>query len=268
MHREARRAGVLATILVVALTACGPSSGEDAAGAESAGQQSEKEQLRGLADQVDAMELVEWHGQLLTANPDSGGKQILELSGRFDPGSGASTLAMDSVLDGHAQQVDYVVVDGRTYFNSDDWGVGAEDCYVDITGDASRSWALPTDLDPRWAVSKARAVRPIGSGVAVDVPGARLMDGLPRGLFQGVPAAVDKLKARAIVKGHGPLVEVAVDVAGLWGRVPSESLVGFDTRRSGWWAMTIRESGDGAPIEQPQHVFDNKVTAPSQCKRA
>lgn len=267
MHRDARRAGGLATILVVALTACGP-SGNGGAHAEGAGEQSDKQQLRSMADQVDAMKIVEWHGQLLTANPDSGGKQIFELSGRFDPRSGSTTLAMDSVLDGQAQQVDYVVVDGHTYFNSDDWGAGAEDCFVDITGDAARSWALPTDLDPRWAVSRARAVRPIGSGVAVDVPGARLMDGLPRGLFEGVPAAVDKLKARAIVKGHGPLVEVAVDVAGMWGRVPPEALVGFDTRRSGWWAMTIRESTDDAPIEQPEHVFDSSVTAPSQCARA
>lgn len=267
MHRDARRAGGLATILVVALTACGPSGGGGAK-AEGATGQSDKEQLRGMVDQVDAMKLVEWQGQLLTANPDSGGKQIFELSGRFDPSSGSSTLAMDSMLDGVAQQVDYVVVDGHTYFNSDDWGAGAADCYVDITGDASRSWALPQDLDPRWSVGRARAVRPIGSGVAVDVPGSRLIDGLPRGLFQGVPAAVDKVKVRAIVKPHGPLVEVAVDVAGMWGKVPPEALAGFDTRRSGWWAMTMRESSDDAPIEEPKHVFDNRVTAPSQCKRA
>ncbi len=267
MHRDAGRAGGLAAILIVALTACGP-SGDDEAGAEEPAAQSEKEQLRSMVGQVDAMKLVEWRGQLLTSNPDSGGKQILELSGRFDPGSGSSTLAMDSVLDGEAQQVDYVVVDGHTYFNSDDWGVGAEDCYVDITGDVTRSWALPTNLDPRWSVTKARAVRPIGSGVAADVSGSKLMDGLPRGLFQDVPAAVDKVKARAIVKGHGPLVEVAVDVAGMWGKVPPEALAGFDTRRSGWWAMTMRESTDDAPIEAPRHVFDNTVTAPTQCKRA
>ena len=267
MHRDARRAVGLATILVVALTACGASA-DDTGDAEGAAAQSEKEQLRTMVDQVDAMKVVEWRGQLLTANPDSGGKQILELSGRYDPGSGASTLAMDSVLDGEAQQVDYVVVDGRTYFNSDDWGVGAEDCYVDITDDASRTWAIPRDLDPRWSVSTARAVRPIGSGVAVDVRGSRLMDGLPRGLFPDVPAAVDKIKVRAIVKGHGPLVEVAVDVAGMWGKVPPEALAGFDTRRSGWWAMTMRESDDGAPIEEPRHVFDNTVTAPTQCTRA
>lgn len=267
MNREARRAGGLATILVVALTACGPSGGGGAK-AEGVTDQSEKEQLRSMVDQVDAMKLVEWHGQLLTANPDSGGRQIFELSGRFDPGSGASTLSMDSMLDGEAQQVDYVVVDDHTYFNSDAWGAGAAECYVDITGDAARSWALPQDLDPRWSVSKARAVRPIGSGVAVDVPGARLIAGLPRGLFQDVPAAVDKIKVRAIVKGHGPLVEVAVDVAGMWGHVPPEALAGFDTRRSGWWAMTIRESDDDAAIKVPQHVFDNTVTAPSQCTRA
>ena len=64
------------------------------------------------------------------------------------------------------------------------------------------------------------------------------------------------------------LVEVAVDVAGMWGHVPPEALAGFDTRRSGWWAMTMRESSDDAPIEEPKHVFDNLVTAPSQCKRA
>lgn len=267
MHRDAKRAAGLATLLVVALTACGPSGSEEANAGDAAAL-SEKEQLQGLADQVDAMKLVEWQGQLLTSNPDSGGKQIFELSGRFDPESGSSTLAMDSVLDGEVQQVDYIVVDGHTYFNSDDWGVGAADCYVDITGDPSRSWALPDDLDPRWSVSKAKAVKPIGSGVSVDLPGARLMAGLPRGLFENVPAAVDKIKARAIVKGHGPLVEVAVDVAGMWGKVPSASLAGFDTRRSGWWAMTMRESSDDAAIAKPPHIFDNKVTPPTQCKRA
>lgn len=267
MHRHARGAGVLTAILVFALTGCGSSGDDGSPGADAAGQ-SDKDLLQGMTDQVGEMKTVEWQGQLLTANPDSGGKQILELNGRFDAESGASTLSMDSVLDGEAQQVDYVVVDGRTYFNSDEWGVGAADCYVDITGDASRAWAIPRSLDPRWSVKKARAVRPIGSGVSVDVPGSRLIDGLPRGLFAGVPAEVDKIKARAIVKPHGPLVEVAVDVAGMWGKVPSASLAGFDTRRSGWWAMTMREASDAAPIEVPQHVFDNKVTAPTQCKRA
>ena len=44
------------------------------------------------------MKVVEWRGQLLTANPDSGGKQILELRGRYDPGSGASTLLQPGKL--------------------------------------------------------------------------------------------------------------------------------------------------------------------------
>ncbi len=267
MHRDVRRAGVLTTILVAALTACG-SSGGGGTSADDAASQTEKEQLSAMADQVDAMKVVEWQGQLLTANPDSGGKEILTLNGRFDPATGASTLAMDSVLDGEVQQVDYVVVDDRTYFNSDDWGVNAADCYVDITEDSARGWAIPRDLDPRWSVSKARAVRPIGSGVAVDLPGAKLIGGLPRGLFTGVPAEVDEVKARAIVKGHGPLVEVAVDVAGMWGKVPPTALAGFNTRRAGWWAMTIREASDATSIEVPRHVFDNKVTAPTQCKRA
>lgn len=267
MHRDARRASGLAAILVVALTACGPSGSEDA-NAGDAAPASEKEQLQSMADQVDAMKLVEWQGQLLTSNPDSGGKQIFQLTGRYDPASGATTLAMDSVLDGESQQVDYIVMNDRTYFNSDAWGAGAASCYVDITGDASRSWALPQDLDPRWSVSKAKAVKPIGSGVSVDLPGARLMAGLPRGLFENVPAAVDKTKVRAIVKPHGPLVEVAVDVAGMWGKVPSEALAGFDTRRSGWWAVTMRESTDGSSIAAPEHVFDPKVTPPTQCKRA
>ena len=82
----------------------------------------EDEQLEGLVAQVDTMGIVEWHGQLLTKNPDNGGKRIFDLDGRFSPATGYSELSMDSVIDGNAQQVDYLVVNGRTYFNSDVWG--------------------------------------------------------------------------------------------------------------------------------------------------
>ena len=71
------------------------------------------------------MGIVEWHGQLLTKNPDNGGKRIFDLDGRYSPSTGYSELSMDSAIGGDVQQVDYLVVAGRTYFNSEVWGPNA-----------------------------------------------------------------------------------------------------------------------------------------------
>ena len=259
-------AGALGAGLLVALTGCGGSG--EAAASKGDTVVLEGEQLEGLVSQVNKMGIVEWHGQLLTKNPDNGGKRIFDLDGRFSPSTGYSELSMDSVIDGNAQQVDYLVVAGRTYFNSESWGPNAATCYVDITDDADRSWALPTDLDPTWPVTAARAIRLAGDGVSVGVPAKDVITGMPRGLFPDVPAALDGVEAKAVITPHGHLIEVGVDVVNMWGEVPRAELAKIDTRKAGWWAMTMKESQNGANIVPPQHVFDPAVTPPSQCKRA
>ena len=220
-----------------------------------------------MVGQVDKMGIVEWHGQLLTKNPDNGGKRIFDLDGRFSPSTGYSELSMDSTIDGNVQQVDYLVVADRTYFNSEVWGPGAADCWADITDDqAGRSWALPTDLDPTWPLTPARAVEPPAT-TSPWVPAKDVLAGLPRGLFPEVPAALDDTEARAVIAPHGHLIEVGVDVLSMWNDLPEEQLAAFDTRKAGWWAMTMKESPDGESITPPKHVFDPAVTPPSQCKR-
>ena len=50
------------------------------------------------------------------------------------------------------------------------------------------------------------------------------------------------------------------------GSLPKEQKASLD-KRVGYWAMTMKESPDGRSIKPPVHVFDPKVTPPSQCKR-
>lgn len=265
-RRSATWAAALSAGLVLTLSACG-GSGEAAATKGGDDFLLEGEQLEVIDSQVAKMGIVEWHGQLLTKNPDNGGKRIFDLDGRYSPSTGYSELSMDSAIDGNVQQVDYLVVADRTYFNSDVWGPNAADCWADITEDESRSWALPTDLDPTWPVTSARAVRLAGDGVAVGVPAEAVLTGMPRGLFPTVPAALDGVEARAIVTPHGPLIEVGVDVLNMWNALPEGELAAIETRKAGWWAMTMKESQDGSSITPPKHVFDPAVTPPSQCKR-
>jgi hypothetical protein len=261
-------AGALGAGLLLALSGCGGSG--TAAATKGDAVIMEGEQLDGMVAQVNKMGIVEWHGQLLTKNPDNGGKRIFDLDGRFSPSTGYSEISMDSVIDGDAQQVDYLVVNGRTYFNSQAWGPNADTCYVDITEDPTpaRSWALPSDLDPTWPVTSARAIRLAGDGVSVGVPAKAVITGMPRGLFPDVPAGLDGIEAKAVITPHGHLIEVGVDVLSMWNEVPAEELAAIETRKAGWWAMTMKESQDGAAIAPPQHVFDPAVTPPSQCKRA
>jgi hypothetical protein len=258
-------AAALCAGLLLTLSACGGSG--EAAATKDDGVLLEGEQLEALADQVAKMGIVEWHGQLLTKNPDNGGKRIFDLDGRYSPSTGYSELSMDSVIDGHAQQVDYLVVAGRTYFNSDVWGPNAADCWADITDDQSRSWALPTHLDPTWPVTAARAIRLAGDGVAVGVPAKAVLTGMPRGLFPTVPAVLDDVEAKAVVTPHGHLIEVGVDVLAMWNELPKKERAAIETRKAGWWAMTMKESQNDANVVPPKYVFDPAVTPPSQCKR-
>ncbi len=262
---DASWTAALAAGLLLTLSGCGGSG--SATSGTSQDVVMEGEQLEGLVAQVNKMGIVEWHGQLLTKNPDNGGKRIFDLDGRFSPSTGYSELSMDSVIDGNNQQVDYLVVNQRTYFNSDDWGPNAASCWAEITGDENRSWALPADLDPTWPVTGSRAIRLAGDGVAVGIPAEAVLTGMPRGLFPNVPAALDAVEAKGVITPHGHLIEVAVDVLNMWNAIPEGELADINTRRAGWWAMTLKESQDGAAIVPPKYLFDPAVTPPSQCKR-
>ena len=250
---------------LLGLTACGGSG--SAAPGDTEKVVSEGDQLAELVSQVDSMGMVEWSGQLLTKSPDKGGRQIFELSGRFSGSTGYSEVTMDSRIDGNKQLVDYLVVAGRTYFNSEAWGPSASDCWADITGDQARTWALPTKLDPTWPVSDAKAVGLDDDGVQVRIPAQVVLTGMPRGLFPTVPAGLKGVAADGVVIPHGPLLEIGVDVLGMWADVPAAELADIDTKRAGWWTMTMKEAQDGTSVKPPKHVFDPAVTPPSQCMK-
>lgn len=256
----------LAAGLLLTLSGCGGSGSAAATKTQDAERLGEK--ISGLVAQVEEMGIVEWHGQLLTKNPDKGGKRLLDLDARFSPSTGYSEISMDSMLDGTTQQIDYLVVNGRTYFNSENWGPGADSCWVDITDDPTRSWALPTDLDPSWPLIQGRALGLDEEDLSVALGFKQVLSGLPRGLFAAAPSVPYDTEAKAFIAQHGHLIEVGVDVQGLWSQIPKAQRATFDTRGTGWWAMTLKESQDGSNIVPPQHVFDPAVTPPSQCKQA
>jgi hypothetical protein len=255
----------LGAALLVTLTGCG-GSGSAAPGKPSPtvmlGQQ-----LQDMVDQVGGMGLVEWHGQLLTKNPDKGGQRIFDLDGRYSPSTGYTEVSMDSAIDGNVQQVDYLVINGRTYFNSDVWGPGAADCWADITDDPTRTWALPTNLDPDWPLTSARPVELDDEDVRVSVAFEDVVGGMPRGLFTALPDVSYDTEASGVISPHGPLIEIGIDVQGMWKKLSKQQRAAFDTRKAGWWAMTLRESLDDSSIAPPKFVFDPAVTPPSQCKR-
>ena len=264
-------AAATATAVMALLSACGGETAAETAGGAAGSKKTivmEDDQLKTFVEQVEGMSMVEWRGQLLTKSPDGGGQRIFELSGRFTPATGDSEVAMESAINGVKEHVDYVVVDDHTYFNSDAWGPASADCWVDITGDVSRTWGLPTRLDPTWPVTASRATRVTGGGVQVAVAAKHVLTGMPRGLFPAVPAGLEKVEARASVIPHGPLLEVSVDVANMWSTVPEEQLAAIDTKRAGWWAMTMQQARDTSPTVRPTHVFDPAVTAPRQCMKA
>lgn len=225
------------------------------------------QQLQDMVDQVGGMGLVEWHGQLLTKNPDNGGRRLFDLNGRYSPSTGYTEVSMDSAIDGNVQQVDYLVINGRTYFNSDVWGPNAADCWADITDDPARTWALPSDLNPDWPLTSARAIELDGEEVVMTVPFEKVVAGMPRGLFTALPAVSYDTEAKGAISPHGPLIEIGIDVQGMWKRLSKQQRVAFDTRRAGWWAMTLRESEDTSSIAPPKFVFDPTVVPPSQCRR-
>ena len=257
-------AAALAAGALMVLSGCGGSGSAASAKTEGAALLGEK--LTGMVGQVDKMGIVEWHGQMLTKNPDKGGRRILDLDARFSPSTGYSEISMDTTIDGNAQQIDYLVVNDRTYFNSEMWGPGANDCWADITDDEERSWALPRILDPKWALTEGRALAAEGEDVTVSLGFKDVLAGLPRGLFKEVPALPYDTEAKAFIEPHGHLLEVGVDVAGMWSKLPKAQRAALDAR-VGWWAMTMKEATDGSSIAPPGHVFDPAVTPPSQCKK-
>ena len=259
-------AAALAAGLLVTLSGCGGSG--TAAATRTQDAERPGDTASALVTQVEKMGIVEWHGQLLTKDPDKGGERLLDLDGRFSPSTGYSEISMDSTLDGTAQQIDYLVVNGRTYFNSETWGPGSSDCWADITDDAARSWALPTGLDPSWPLTQGRALGVDGEDLFVALGFKQVLAGLPRGLFPAAPSVPQDTEAKAFIARHGHLIEVGVDVQGMWSQIPKAQRATFDTRNTGWWAMTMKESQDGSNIEPPQHVFDPVLTPPSQCMRA
>ena len=246
------------------LSGCGGSG--NAAATKTEGAQLLGEKLTDMVATVDKMGIVEWHGQLLNKSPDKGGQRIFNLDARFSPSTGYSEISMDSILDGNAQQVDYLVVNDRTYFNSEAWGPVANDCWADITGNDDYGWALPRELDPAWAITQGRALSAEGEDVTVSLGYKDVLAGLPRGLFKVVPTLPYDTEATAVIEPHGHLIEVGMDVAGMWSKLPKEQKATLD-KRVGYWAMTMKESPDGKSIVPPKHVFDPKVTPPSQCKR-
>ncbi len=256
-----------AACLLLTMTGCGGGGSEPGTAEKSSDIVLEDGQLDSFVTQVKKMKTVEWSGQLLTKSPENGGRQIFELSGRFTGSNNSSEVSMDSRIGGKRQQVDYLVVDGRTFFNSDAWGPNSADCWADITGDPERTWGLPTQLNPTWPVNAARAVRLAGDGVAVAIPAKAVLTGMPRGLFPTVPPGLEAIEAGGEVIPHGPLLEVGVDVLNMWNKVPAEQLASIDTKQAGWWAMTMKESSNTSAVQPPKHIFDPAVTPPSQCTR-
>ena len=105
-----------------------------------------------------------------------------------------------------------------------------------------------------------------GEDVTVSLGFKDVLAGLPRGLFKEVPALPYDTEAKAFIEPHGHLLEVGVDVAGMWSKLPKAQRAALDAR-VGWWAMTMKEATDGSSIAPPGHVFDPAVTPPSQCKK-
>lgn len=260
-------AAAAATAVMTLLGACGGETAAETPGGPTAEKSivMEDDQLKAFNQQVQDMGVVQWRGQLLTKSPEANGKRIFELSGRFSPSTGYSEVSMDSAIDGVNEKVDYLVVADRTYFNSDAWGPGSAECWADITGDAARTWGLPTQLDPTWPVSESRATRVTGGGVQVAVAAKTVLTGMPRGLFPVVPEGLKGVEARASIVPHGKLLAVSVDVNTMWAAIPEEQRATIDTRRAGWWAMTMQESLDGKSVAPPTYVFDPQVTPPRQC---
>lgn len=257
-------AAALAAGALMVLSGCGGSG--SAAEPKATGAALLGEKLTGMVATVDKMGIVEWQGQLLTKSPDKGGRRILNLDARFSPSTGYSEVSMDTTLDGNAQQVDYLVVNNRTYFNSEVWGPGSDDCWADITGNDEYGWALPRELDPAWAITQGRALSADGDDVSVSLGFKDVLAGLPKGLFKVVPSLPYDTEAKAVIEPHGHLIEVGIDVDGMWSKLPKDERASLDDR-VGWWAMTMKESPNGKSIAPPVHVFDPKVTPPSQCKR-
>lgn len=258
-------AAALAAGLLLTLSGCGGSGSAAATETQAAERLGEK--VSELVAQVDKMGIMEWHGQLLTKNPDKGGKRLLDLNGRFSRASGYMAISMDSTLDGKSEQVDYLVLNDRIYFNSENWGPGSDDCWAEVTDAPAYSWALPTELDPTWPLRLGRPVGIDGDDLSMALSFKQVLGGLPRGLFPAPPSVPYDTEAKAFVAPHSQLLEVGIDVQGLWNQIPKAQRATFDTRGTGWWAMTMKQSNNDASIAPPKYLFDPAVTPPSKCQR-
>lgn len=112
----------LVTCLPLVLTACG-TAGSSSTSTQVPEAPARVQRLKNVAALVERMDMMEWHGQLFTKNPDDGGSRVFEITGLHVPSTGFSRMSTDSTTDG--QQVDYLLVDDHTYFNSELWGPAA-----------------------------------------------------------------------------------------------------------------------------------------------
>lgn len=255
-------------LLLAALSACGSGSAAADKGAGATGPLAEDELLAEYVDLVAGMDVIEWQGEALPKAPSHGGKRAaVDVSGRWFRKTGDSELTMTARAGGQEETVDYLVLGDKVYFNSDDWGFVAKDCWADITGDAARSWGLPAQLDPTWAVTGSRPVRLEGEGLQAAAPNTDVIAGLPRGFYPQHPAVLGQAEGGVDITRHGDLIVVGVDVANMWSDVADADRAAYD-RRGAWWSMTLEEASDTAALEVPEHVFDPAVTPPSSCTKA
>lgn len=258
---------MVAVALCAALSGCAEKAASSDGGGAVAAPVAEDELLAEYAKMVKRMAVVEWQGQAFKKPPAHGAKRpVVEVEGRWFRDTGDSELTMTSYEGRREEKVDYLALGDRLYFNSDDWGFAAKDCWADITGDHSRSWALPSELDPTWAITAARPMRLQGDGMRGAVPQADAIAGLPRGFYPQAPAALGDLEAQVEMSRHGDLLVLGVDIATMWSDVDEQARGAFD-KRGAWWAMTVEESGDTSAPQPPQRVFDPSTTPPSQCMK-
>ena len=160
---------------------CGGSG--TAAEPKAAGQQLLGEKLTGMVGAVDKMGIVEWHGQMLTKSPDKGGRRILDLAPATarPPATARSRWTRSSTA---TRAIDYLVVNDRTYFNSEPWGPGSNDCWA-TSPTTTPTRGLPSRARPQVGTHRGRALSADGEDVNVSLGYKDVLAGLPQGPVQG-----------------------------------------------------------------------------------